>query len=270
MSILLTGGTGLVGSRLVPRLAAAGFDVRVLLRRESQLPAGVKAVLGDLLEPESLVDAVSGVDAIIHLAATFRRVEPEQIWKVNLEGTRNLIGATLKHAPQARFMMASTGNVYGSGHTHPARESDPTNGQGAYPESKVAAEAELRASALNWSILRLPFVYGEGDGHLQALPDLASRLNYHPARTMSMLHHRDIAVAFQLALAGRMDGQIVNIADDAPVTVYEIVRIVGESYKESAEPVEPWEGWMDVSLVRELGFVPTIPSLHQAVRDHIL
>src|SRR4051794_11008910 len=112
MTILVTGGTGLVGTRLLPRLVEAGIDCRALVRVGKAVPSGVTAVVGDILDPASLAEAVKGVEAIIHLAAVLRTPEPEQIWKVNLDGTRNLIAAAREHAANARFIMASTGLVY--------------------------------------------------------------------------------------------------------------------------------------------------------------
>jgi nucleoside-diphosphate-sugar epimerase len=78
-----------------------------------------------------------------------------------------------------------------------------------YPASKLAAEKELRGSALNWSILRFPFVYGDKDGHMESI------------------HHQDIATAVNLALTGAMDGRIVNTVDEAPTSVYELIELVG-------------------------------------------
>src|SRR5688572_2411734 len=99
MTILITGVTGLVGTRLLPRLAEAGFGCRALVRGGREAPAGVTAIDGDLFDPGSLGRAVSGVSAIIHLAAVFRTSDADLIWKSNLEGTRNLIAAATVHAP---------------------------------------------------------------------------------------------------------------------------------------------------------------------------
>src|SRR4051812_39411377 len=111
-TILLTGATGLVGSRLLPRLADRGFTCRALIRGDVDLPAGVTGVRGDLLDRASLREAVEGVDAVVHLAAVFRSADEDAIWRANLEGTRALLGAVAVHAPAARVVMASTGNVY--------------------------------------------------------------------------------------------------------------------------------------------------------------
>ncbi|SEO92095.1 Nucleoside-diphosphate-sugar epimerase [Luteibacter sp. UNC138MFCol5.1] len=271
MSILITGATGLVGERIVPRLLQAGFACRVLLRAGKPCPPGAVAVTGDMLDPSTLAEAVRGVSAIVHLAAVFRTQDTDLIWKSNLEGTRNLLTAARDHAPRVRFIMASTGHVYDRHGPHPGRETDTVQPELAYPASKVAAENALRESGLNGSILRLPFVYGDGDGHLQALPKHVAALGFHPANRMSTIHHRDVAVAMTMALAGDFDGRIVNLSDDAPTTVYELVRLVGGQMDASAEPMtNPWHLHIDGSLARQLGFRPTVRTVYQAAQDGIL
>ena len=270
-SILLTGATGLVGSRLLPRLAEAGMSCRALVRRDVDLPPNVTAIHGDLNDPDSLPPAVQGAETVLHLAAFFRTEDEAAIWQANLDGTRNLIAAAQAHAPDARFIMASTGNVYDSDTPRPSRESDDCTPTAAYPASKLAAERLLRDSTLNWSILRLPFVYGDDDGHLAMIPTMAPRFGLHPAHTYSVAHHRDIMTAVQIALSGAMDRQIVNITDDRPVTVYEMAELAGNPLQGSAEPLaNPWSGRMDPSLAHALGFRPTVATIYAAAREGIL
>jgi nucleoside-diphosphate-sugar epimerase len=270
-TLLLTGASGLVGSRLLPRLAQSGFDCRALVRADVALPPGTVAVRGDLDDPNSLRAAVEGVDAVVHLAALFRTDDEDAIWRANLDGTRNLIDAVTTHAPRARFVMASTGNVYDADAARPALETDACAPTAAYPASKVAAEQLLRESGLTWSILRLPFVYGDNDGHLASLTGLAERFGLHPAHTYSVVHHRDVATVMRIALTGAMDGRIVNVTDDAPVTVYEMTLLAGNPVAASAKPLDhPWSGRMDGTLVRELGFQPSVPTIQAAARQGIL
>lgn len=270
-TVLLTGGTGLVGARLLPRMVQAGFDCRALVRRDVDMPPEIAQIHGDLADPDSLTASVEGIDAVVHLAAVFRTQDQDAIWRANLDGTRNLIAAVQAHAGQARFVMASTGNVYSSDNPRPSREEDPCQPNAAYPASKLAAEQLLRGSALNWSILRLPFVYGDGDGHLAMIPALAGTYGLHPAHTYSVAHHRDIMTAVDLALSGATDGRTVNITDDRPVTVFELAELAGAPIDGSAEPLtNPWAGRMDPSLSRELGFRPTVPTIWEAARAGIL
>lgn len=269
--ILVTGATGLVGSRVLPRLVAAGFDCHALVRGGKDVPDGVTPVEGDLLNAETLTKAVTGVSAIIHLAAVFRSQDMDLIWKSNLDGTKNLIEATKNHSPGARFIMASTAHVYDINNPHPGREDDEVNPQHAYPASKVASEQELRQSGLNWSVLRFPFVYGDGDGHLEELPKHVIPAKWHPAMRMSTIHHRDIFKALQLALSGTMDGQTVNISDEAPTSIYELLKLIGGTMESSAEPlVNPWHLHIDSSLARSLGFQPDIRTVYQAMQEGLL
>lgn len=271
MTILITGATGLVGTRLLPRLLEAGIDCRALIRNGKDVSAGVTTVEGDLFDTASLAQAVVGVSAIIHLAAVFRTPDTDLIWKCNLEGTRNLIAAAKLNAPEARFIMASTSNIYDINSPRPGREDDVVDPQHAYPASKLAAENELRNSGLNWSILRLGFVYGDQDGHLESLPKHMLNAKWHPAHKMSMIHHRDIATAIHLSMSGAMDGHIVNIADEAPTSIYELVELVGETMELSSKPLEnPWHLHVDGSIARGLGFQPTVRTVYQAVQEELM
>ena len=267
----MTGVTGLVGARLLRRLLAAGLDCRVLVRHAKDIPAGVPAIVGDLLDPAALAAAVQDVTAVIHLAAVFRTPDTDLIWRSNLDGTRRLIAAVQAHAPTARVILASTSNVYDKDQAHPGREDDAVAPPQAYPASKVAAEKELRASGLTWAVLRFPFVYGDGDGHLEALPRYARAGSWHPAMRMSTIHHRDIATAIHLALTGTLDGRIVNIADEAPTSIYELAQLVGEPLDASAEPlINPWYLLVDSSLARSLGFQPVVRTVYQAVQEQLM
>jgi nucleoside-diphosphate-sugar epimerase len=258
MTLLITGATGLVGERLVPRLAEAGFRCRVLLREGKACPEGVEAVTGDILDSATLPDAVSGVSAILHLAAVFRTQDTDLIWKSNRDGTRNLIAAARAHAPDARFILSSTSHVYNIDNPHPGREDDP-----------VDPQQELRESGLNWAIIRFPFVYGDGDGHLEALPKHVD--GWHPAQRMSTVHHRDIATAMDLALEGAFDRRVVNIADEAPASIYELAGLFGVRLQSSAEPLpNPWRLHVDGSLARSLGFCASVRTVYQAQQEGLM
>ncbi|AJE46999.1 NAD-dependent epimerase/dehydratase family protein [Celeribacter indicus] len=271
MAVFITGVTGLVGARLLPRLVEAGVDCRALVRGGKEVASGVTPVEGDLFDPSTLVGAVKGASDIIHLAAVFRTQDTDLIWKSNVEGTRNLIAAVKTHAPKARFILASTSNVYDVDGTHPGREDDPIDPKQAYPASKVTAEKELQESGLNWAVLRFPFVYGDRDGHLEELPKYAIAGKWHPAKKVSTIHHRDLATGIKFALEGTFDGRIVNIADEAATSIYELAALVGETLEPSSAPLEnPWHLHVDGSLARSLGFQPTVRTVYQAVQEKLM
>src|SRR6266568_4918869 len=102
MRVLVTGGTGFLGANLVAALVARGDAVRVLRRASSSLVAlqGLPAehVIGDILEPDAVSRAVADCDLVFHVAAlaSYWRARRDQVYHVNVEGTRVVIDACLR------------------------------------------------------------------------------------------------------------------------------------------------------------------------------
>jgi nucleoside-diphosphate-sugar epimerase len=182
MKTLVTGATGKVGSRLVPRLIANGYDVRVLVRDAAKAPKNTEVLVGDLFDPASLPAAVTGVAAVVHLAALFRTGDQDNITKTNNDATVALAHAAVAGGVK-RFVFTSTGNVYSSGYGHPAKEDEvlDNNDPRAYSSSKIAAEQELLKKVLDVRILRLPFVYGDKDPHIEKILPLLKNGDAIPA-----------------------------------------------------------------------------------------
>lgn len=280
MKILVTGATGKVGSRFVPRLLAKGYDVSVFVRDAAKASAlaqlGAKVILGDLYDPRTLPAAVAGMDAVIHLAALFRTfTDNEGIVKTNREGTIELANAA-RAAGVKRFVFASTGNVYGSGYGRPAKEDEQVNinDPRAYSSSKIAAEQELITLQQNYGfdirILRLGFVYGDKDPHIAEILPLLKKMKYLSGSRMHMVHHLDVAQALLLLLNTEgLDGETFNVADDAPITLYELADSFGkvaETFDSEEAPLnDPFAGIMDISKLRSrTGFRPLVPSYYVA------
>ena len=280
MKILITGATGKVGSRLVPRMLAKGYEVRILVRDAAKASAlaelGAGVIVGDLYTPDTLPAAVEGVDAVIHLAALFRTfTDTEGIVKTNHAGTVALANAAMA-AGVKRFVFVSTGNVYGSGYRHPARESDPVdiNDPRPYSSSKIAAEQELislhKNKGFDVRVLRLGFVYGEKDPHIAEIMPYLKRWKRHSGSRMHMVHHLDVAQALTLLLhTDGLNGELFNVCDDAPITLYELADSVGQAadiFDAAEEPLaDPFEGIMDISKLRSAtGFRPLVPSYYVA------
>ncbi|UCC87445.1 MAG: SDR family oxidoreductase [Anaerolineales bacterium] len=101
MKVLVTGATGFVGSNVAAALAARGDHVRVLRRTTSRLDAlegvPVEYVVGDILGPDSLATAMQDCQVVFHVAATaqYWRMGKETVYRVNVEGTRNVLQAAL-------------------------------------------------------------------------------------------------------------------------------------------------------------------------------
>ncbi|WEO97529.1 NAD(P)-dependent oxidoreductase [Streptomyces sp. FXJ1.172] len=279
MLTLVTGTTGKVGQRFVPRLMAQarpGERVRVVVRdaarAERFAELGAEVVTADLRDEDALGKAVAGVDAVVNIAAAFRGVPDEEAWAVNRDAAVALGHAALASGVR-RFVQVSTGLVYGTGRGRPLTEEDEIRpgGEmwGAYPESKAAAERELLAleGGMEVRIGRLPFVYGDGDPHLADVLRWAA--NWASTQRLHMGHHADVAQGLlRLLYAPAVNGPVHNIADDAPVTAVDLHQLNDVELPagmDSRTDPDPWLGIMSTQKIRrDLGFRPLYPSVWTA------
>lgn len=278
MLTLVTGATGQVGRRFVPRLlqsAAPGDQVRVLVRDAARgerfAELGAQVLVGDLRDVEVLGKATAGVDAVVNVAAAFRGVPDEEARAVNRDAAIELGRAAVASGVR-RFVQVSTGLVYGAGRGRALVESDETvpgrHMWGAYPESKWEAERALMAldGLDDLRIGRLPFVYGDGDPHLANVLEWALKL---PAmQRLHMGHHLDVFQGLRRLLYAPGAHGVYNIADDAPVTMVDLILFQGLQVPQDAydkEASDPWHSVMSTTRIRhELGYRPLIPSLWTA------
>jgi NADH dehydrogenase len=172
MRILVTGGTGFVGPRVVHALRAHGRDVRALVRRPergAQL-AGLGAELagGDVTDPVSLRAALEGCTHVVHLVAIIKG-RPQDFDRVMTQGTRNLVAAA-KEAGVERFVLMSA-----LGTTATTKDVVP------YFGAKWAMEQDVRGSGLEYTTFRPSFVFGRGGG---VLPTFVRQVRYAPVVTV--------------------------------------------------------------------------------------
>lgn len=166
MSVFLTGASGFVGGHVLRRLASAGRGpIHCLVRDPARLPevAGdVRAVVGDLERPSAWAAALAGCDTVVHLAALTGKASESAHFRVNADGTRRL----LEHAAAAgvrRFLFVSTIAV-----TYPEKRHYP------YARAKDEAEVHVRASGLDWAVLRPTVVLGPGSPLWEKFRSLAA------------------------------------------------------------------------------------------------
>lgn len=278
MKIFVTGATGKVGSRFVPYLIKQGHAVRILVRSAERAIAlkeqGAEVVPGDLLNNENLTEAIRGADAVVHTAAQFRGgISEETARTVNFDATIALAKVALE-AGVKRFVFTSTGNVYRDMNVNrPCREDDILMpAKLIYPKTKIAAEEALlklnREQGLDIRILRLAFVYGDHDPHIEEI--LPYMINWNPLKQFSMVHHEDVSQALLLAACTpSAGGRIYNVADDNPITLGELYKLKG-----GPEQIPAKDGWLMSNLweltvdteriKKELNFHPKYPSIYTA------
>ena len=195
MTIALTGGTGFVGQAVLECAAAKGLGVRALTRSPQQPRDGVTWIAGDLADRKALRKLVRGAEAVIHVAGLVNAPGPAEFEAGNVAGTLALIEAAVK-AGVPRFVFVSS---------LAAREP----GLSAYGRSKARAERLVKASGLDWTIVRPPAVFGPRDKDMFEL-FRAAKWGVVPTpkegRT-SVLHAADLA---QLLLALVPGGEAVT------------------------------------------------------------
>jgi len=272
MRVLITGATGRVGSRLVKQLAVRGYDIRALVRDPARA-AGLRAqrveiMRGDLLDQNSLESAVKRVDAVVHCAtAYFDEATSEQAMEVNELGSERL-AKFARDAGVRRLVFTSTGLVYGDTGGRIAREDDVCEPPPGYFASKLATERLLLAvDGFDVRVLRLPFVYGDGDGHIE---EVAPRMRgYRPERRVSIGHQADVVQAVALVMnAGRPSHRVYNVVDDEAPTLAALFGAVGAAPPDGsdAEAAQASDVLLDGRRLRQdLGFKPLFPRLQDAI-----
>jgi len=156
MKILVTGGTGFIGSRLVKKLIDEGHEVVILDKSSKNADERAKFIQGDILDQEDIERAMKGCSAVFHLAAiTQIGADEDKTYKVNFIGSKNIFNQAKKQ--KARIIFTSTASVYGNTPA-PHRESAECSPISFYGKTKLNAE-KLIPDAF---IVRLFNVYGPG------------------------------------------------------------------------------------------------------------
>jgi len=180
--VAITGATGFVGQAVVDRALAAGLEVRALVRRDQEKRKGVTWVKGDLSDTRALTRLMKGAEAVLHVAGAINAPDAGGFEAANVTGTLSVIEAARK-AGVPRLVFVSSLS---------AREP----GLSAYGSSKARAEKLVKASGLDWTIVRPPAIYGPRDREMLELFRLARwRLLPMPPKPgrASLVHVDDLA-----------------------------------------------------------------------------
>jgi nucleoside-diphosphate-sugar epimerase len=240
MRVLLTGGSGFLGSYVAEQLAAGGHAVRALVRPSSDKKilekiAGIEFLNGAIDEPATLGPAVEGVEAVVHVAGIVKARKPEEFHQVNAQGTKNLLTACLARGGLKKFVFVSSLAAMGpSKDGTPVREDAPPNPVTHYGRSKLEAERAVLAesSRLPVTVIRPPMIYGPRDRETLAfftsvknrvLPLIGSGDN-----TLSVVYAADAASAIVKAVTadGAANGRAYFVEDGAVYTQLQLAEEV--------------------------------------------
>lgn len=262
--VLVTGGTGFIGSALVKRLVADGHDVRVfdnnsrgVAERLNDVADKIELVEGSVCDAEKTNEVTKGCEVVFHLAAvngTENFYEsPERVLEVGVKGTINTMDAAIAHKVK-RYIFASSSEAYQqpthipTGETERLTVPDVTNPRFSYGGSKITGELltlhYLSKHGVEGIIFRPHNVYGPGGDTQHVIPEFIERIKKLSGesdecplpfpikgdgmQTRSFSYIDDTVEAIMLILEKGKAGEIYNIGSDEEVSIKELAEKVGK------------------------------------------
>lgn len=285
MAILVTGGTGFIGSHLVKKLIEKGHKVKCLVRETSQTDflknLGVELVFGDITNKDSLKAIAKDVDVVYHLAALVdhRTVGSYQTHhRVSLTGTENLVKACLEGRVKKFVYFSSISAIGVRNVDRPLDETALCRPITAYGKGKLETEKMLlncfNSTGFPVNIIRPPVVYGYGDkggGIWHTAKFINDRVVRnqpfpffnHGNNLTSLCYVHNLVEAAILAGESSHTGEIYHIADARPYTVRERVETIAEALKVKLRKVYvpksiAWLGGLILEPLEMLGLNPPL------------
>ncbi len=264
--VLVTGGTGFIGSHFVAALTDQGVKPRVLVRSTSDITPltalGVECIVGGLDDPDTLMRAVSGVETVVHLAAVTRARSEKEYFYVNADGTKNLVNVlrTAQSRPRRLVYVSSLAAGGPSIDGIPVDVQDVPRPITSYGRSKLAGEEACLALAheMEMLILRPPAVYGPGDRDLFRCFQMATRgilpVPTGPARWLQFIHVHDLINALLCAVTAEQASGVYHVAEAQPYAWGQITDWLAQAVgrRVRAVHVPPW-GIRAAAAVSEFG-----------------
>ena len=219
MRLLVTGGTGFVGTHLVNALARRGHDIAVLARHadraRNRYNRPVERCRGDVLDPASLSAAFAGRDAVIHLVGIIHEKGAQTFDRMHREAVENVVAAMQGSGVRRLLHMSAVG----------AAEDSPSE----YGRTKAAGERAVRGSDLDWTIIRPSIIFGPGDGFVSLIAPIIEK---NP-------------LFIPVIGKGRTRFQ--------PVSVYDVARVFGEALEKPESTGRTFElGGPDILTLDEI------------------
>jgi len=292
MKVLVTGSAGFIGGHVCRSLLAEGWEVTGFDVRSVGL-ADVNEVTGDLLDLDTLTEAVAGHDAICHIGAIgdvyLAAEQPGLAASVNVVGTSNIASAAKRNG--ARVVYASTWEVYGEPHYEPVDEDHPCNPDHPYNITKLGGEQMLLAAHRLHGVpavaLRLGTAYGLGMRTnsvfeifiRRALEGEPLTIQGDGSQGRQFTHATDIGRAFAMATRSEAQGVALNIVAPKMISIKQLAELVVARYPTELTFGDPRPGDVPSSYVSadraeevlgwkaEVAFEDGMAELFDAPRD---
>jgi len=255
MKIIVTGGSGFIGSNVVKYLSQ-NHEVKIFdFKKPDNLDN--EFIQGDITDSKHVINSIKDCDVVIHLAATLGVVNTETnpvlTLDTNLGGTINVLEAC-KINKIKKIIFSSSSEVYGEPLKIPMDEDDKPVPMTTYGIAKFAAEEYIKAYSktfgLEYTLFRLFNVYGDQQATDWVLPEFVSKaisnkdiiVHGDGLQTRSFCYVTDISNAFSLTL-DKANGQLINIGNNhEPITIKELAnKIIELSNSKSSVKFIPFE-----------------------------
>lgn len=291
--IVVTGGSGFIGTHLSGRLLDDGYDVRIIDIVPPKAGVTAEFVRASVLDSARLTKILSGAEGVVHLAALIdvaaSVADPFSDFSVNASGTMNVLEAA-RHAGVKKVAFASSAAVYGEPVRLPVDEEHPTAPLSPYGAAKLAAERYVllynSLYGMENSALRLFNVYGEGQnasspysGVITKFSDAISEKRQpvifgDGEQTRDFVHVDDVCDALVRAIEGQGCPSPINIASGVETSVRELLEtmcgICGADFSPAYMPGRKGEiarSVADIKLAKKmLGYSPRM-ALSQGLRE---
>lgn len=263
--VLVTGADGFIGSHLTESLLEKGYEVKAFTMYNSfntwgwldTLPKEklneIEIFSGDIRDPNGVKEALTGVDAVFHLAALiaipFSYHSPDSYVDTNIKGTLNVLQAA-RSLDTERVLITSTSEVYGTAQYVPIDEKHPFQGQSPYSATKIGAdrlaESFYRSFNLPVSIVRPFNTYGPRQSARAVIPTIITQLlsgkeeiklgSLTPTRDFNYV--KDTAAGFiAIAESEKTIGEEINIASQKEISIGELTEEIIKQINPNAKIV---------------------------------
>lgn len=258
MNVLVTGGTGVVGTAAVRALVARGHAVRLFSRHAERdcaaFPEGVAPYAGSVDDPASVQGCAAEVDAVLHLVAVVAESPPDVTFeRVNVEGTRNIVEEAERSGVRRFVYVSSLGA---------------DRGRSDYHRSKLQGESIVRRFHGSWLICRPGNVYGPGDEQMSLMLQMVRMMPVVPVldegdHPFQPIWADDLGEALALAVErDDLTGQVLELAGPEVTSMNDVLdRLVKITDKEPARLAVPkWLASVGLKVAEAVGAVSPVST----------